>query len=63
MQSHIDHPGWDPKWSVPNEQTIDDLRELDYLRVEPSHNKRRTFALSMTGRELASRLHRREHGT
>jgi hypothetical protein len=58
MQSHIDHPGWDPSWPAPSELTIDDLDELGLLRVEPSYNKRRTFTLSMDGRELASRLHR-----
>src|SRR3954454_15982731 len=57
MQSHIDHPGWDPVWSAPSELTIDELGELGHLRVEPSHNKQRTFTLSMVGRELASRLH------
>ena len=58
MQSHIDHPGWDASWPAPSELTIDDLGELGHLRVEPSHNKQRTFTLSMVGRELASRLHR-----
>jgi hypothetical protein len=58
MQSDVDHPGWDPSWPAPSELTIDDLGELGYLRVEPSHNKQRIFTLSMVGRELASRLHR-----
>lgn len=59
MQSDVDHPGWDPSWPAPSELTIDDLGELGFLRVQPSHNKQRTFTLSMAGRELASRLHRR----
>lgn len=58
MQRHIDHPCWNPSWPAPSELTIDDLGELGHLRVEPSHNKQRTFTLSMAGRELASRLHR-----
>jgi hypothetical protein len=56
MQSEIDHPGWDPSWAVPTEQTIDDLGELGLLRVDPSHNKQRTFVLSMKGRETAAAL-------
>ena len=50
MQSEIDHPRWDDSWATPSEHTIDDLAELGLLRVEPSANKARTFALTMRGR-------------
>ncbi|HWA54803.1 MAG TPA: nucleotide-binding protein [Solirubrobacterales bacterium] len=52
----IDHPRWDLSWSVPSEQTIDDLEELGFLRVEPHHDKRRKFDLTMRGREQSKQL-------
>jgi hypothetical protein len=51
MRSQIDHPGWDGSWEVPSEHTIDDLAELQLLRVEPSDSKARTFVLTMKGRQ------------
>lgn len=63
MQSHVDHPGWDPAWPAPSEHTIDDLAELGLLRVEPSDNKQRTFTLSMKGRELGAHMHRRSQAS
>jgi SEFIR domain len=56
MRSEVDHPTWDPSWAVPSEHTIDDLAELSLLRVEPSHNKARTFVLSMNGRQRGAAL-------
>src|SRR5687767_3278161 len=56
MQSHIDHSRWDPSWATPSEHTIDDLGELGLLRVDPSDNRRRTFALTMRGRDEALSL-------
>jgi hypothetical protein len=53
MRREIDHPRWNSSWAVPSEHTIDDLGELGLLRVEPSHNKARTFVLSMEGRGRA----------
>jgi hypothetical protein len=55
----IDHPRWDDSWSTPGSSTIDDLRELGFLRVAPvdaSRNKARTFELTMAGREKARGL-------
>lgn len=52
-QREIDHPRWDPSWAVPDEQTIDDLEEMRLLRVEPHFDKRRTFTLTMRGRQEA----------
>ncbi len=51
----ISHPCWTPGWSVPSEHTIDDLKELEILRVEPHapHEKNRTFAFTMKGRAEA----------
>jgi hypothetical protein len=63
MQSRVDHPGWDESWPAPSELTIDDLGEHGLLRVEPSHNKQRTFTLSIEGRAMASRLYLREQGS
>jgi len=51
----IEHRCWDRSWAVPSGETIDDLGELGFLRVEPSANKRRVFSLSMEGREEAVR--------
>lgn len=53
MQREIDHPRWDPSWAAPDEQTIDDLEEMGLLRVEPHFDKRRTFTLTMRGRQEA----------
>lgn len=47
----IEHPRWDPSWTIFSEQTIDDLEEMGLLRVEPHHNKTRSFGLTLTGRE------------
>lgn len=47
----VDHPGWDPSWAVPDATTIDDLGEIELLRVDPPANKNRTFELSMDGRK------------
>lgn len=63
MQSHVDHPAWDPSWATPSEQTIDDLAELGLLRVEPSNDRRRSFSISMKGREAAAELQRRISGS
>jgi predicted nucleotide-binding protein len=52
----ISHPRWDPSWAVPSEHTIDDLGELGLLRIEPSSDKARTFALTMAGRQRGSEL-------
>jgi hypothetical protein len=51
MRSQIDHPGWDGSWAVPSEHTIDDLAELQLLRVEPSDSNARTFVLTIKGRQ------------
>lgn len=56
MQSEIDHPAWDSSWATPAEQTIDDLDELGFLRVRPHHDKRRTFDLTILGRERSRQL-------
>jgi hypothetical protein len=56
MRSQIDHPGWDESWAVPSEHTIDDLAELQLLRVEPSTGSGRTFVLTMKGRQEAELL-------
>ncbi len=56
MQSEIDHPVWDSSWATPAEQTIDDLGELGFLRVRPHHDKRRSFDLTMSGRERSKEL-------
>ena len=56
LQSTIDHPGWDSSWPTPSERDIDDLAELGFLRVEPSHDKRRSFVLSVKGAQLAAEL-------
>jgi predicted nucleotide-binding protein len=60
MQREIDHPCWDSSWAIPAEQTIDDLGELGFLRIKPHHDKRRSFDLTMAGREKSGRL--REDG-
>ena len=49
LQSTIDHPGWDSSWPTPSEHDIHDLAELGFLRVEPSHDTRRSFVLSVKG--------------
>jgi hypothetical protein len=54
MRRQIDHPRWDPSWPVPDEHTIDDLGELDILRIQPRVNKARTFELTMKGRHEAA---------
>jgi predicted nucleotide-binding protein len=56
MQSEIDHPRWDPSWAVPSEHTIDDLEELGFLRVEPHHDKRRSFGLTLDGRRKGEEI-------
>jgi hypothetical protein len=56
LQSTVDHPGWDSSWPTPSEHDIDDLAELGFLRVEPSHDKRRSFVLSVKGAQLAAEL-------
>lgn len=56
MERRIDHPWWDRSWAAPSEHTIDDLGELEYLRVEPHHNKARSFTLTMKGREKATEM-------
>jgi SEFIR domain len=56
MQSHVDHPGWEEPWPVPSEHTIDDLAEMGMLRVDPSLNKARTFALTVAGRQSVAEL-------
>jgi predicted nucleotide-binding protein len=56
MESRIDHPAWDSSWATPAEQTIDDLGELRFLRVEPHDDKRRSFDLTMSGRERSEQL-------
>jgi hypothetical protein len=59
MKSHIDHPRWDSSWAVPSEHTIDDLDEMEFLRVEPHHDMARSFGLTLKGRtrgaEIAAR--------
>lgn len=66
MESDIEHPRWDPSWATPSEHTIDDLEEMGYLRVEPHHNKARSFGLTLEGRkrgeELAAGIQRSEIG-
>jgi len=54
----IDHPCWSESWSVPSYETIDDLEELDILRVEPHapNHTGRTFSLTMKGRDEARAL-------
>ncbi|HMJ32625.1 MAG TPA: hypothetical protein VK501_01815 [Baekduia sp.] len=49
-QREIHHPRWDQSWAVPTEHQIDDLGELDMLRVQPSHNKTRSFVMTLKGR-------------
>ncbi len=56
MERAIDHPRWDRSWAVPTEHVIDDLDELDLLRVAPHHNKARTFALTVKGRAQGQAL-------
>lgn len=56
MESHIDHPRWDNSWAVPSEHTIDDLDELEFFRVEPHHNKTRSFGLTLKGRTKAAEI-------
>src|SRR4051794_24692050 len=56
MQSEVDHPAWDSSWATPAEQTIDDLGELGFLRVRPHHDKRRSFDLTLKGRERSREL-------
>jgi hypothetical protein len=51
MESHIEHPRWNSSWATPSEHTIDDLEEMGYLRVEPHFDKRRSFNLTVEGRE------------
>lgn len=51
----IEHRCWNGSWAVPSGETIDDLGELEMLRVEPPINKVRVFSLSMKGREEAER--------
>lgn len=52
----IEHPRWDPSWAVFSEQTIDDLEEMGFLRVDPHHNKTRSFGLTLTGRERGGEI-------
>jgi hypothetical protein len=56
LRSTIDHPGWDSSWPTPTEHDIDDLAELGLLRVEPFHDKRRSFVLSVKGAEVAAEI-------
>jgi predicted nucleotide-binding protein len=56
MESHIEHPRWDSSWAIPSEHTIDDLEEMGYLRVEPHLDKRRSFNLTVEGREEAKAM-------
>ncbi len=56
MQRHIDHPRWDRSWAIPSEHTIDDLEEAGYLRVEPHADKRRSFGLTLDGRQKGEEL-------
>lgn len=52
----IEHPRWDPSWSKPSEHTIDDLEEMGFLRIEPHHNKARSFGLTMEGRTKGAEI-------
>jgi hypothetical protein len=56
MRRSIDHARWDDSWASPSEHTIDDLADLGFLRVAPSHNKARSFTLTMIGRDEAAKL-------
>jgi hypothetical protein len=55
-QPSVTHPGWDNSWARPSYQTIDDLAEMAFLRVERSHGWDRTFSLTMNGRDTARAL-------
>lgn len=52
MKQQVEHPCWDRSWPVPGPQTIDDLGEVGFLRVDPSRDKSRTFSLTMKGRSI-----------
>lgn len=56
MEREIDHPRWDISWAAPSEHTIDDLEEMGWLRVEPHHDKRRSFTLTIEGRRAGEEL-------
>jgi hypothetical protein len=56
MESAILHAAWDPSWATPTAEDIDDLGELGHVRVEPSTDKKRSFALRPKGRQQAAVL-------
>jgi SEFIR domain/Sigma-70, region 4 len=58
LQRHIDHPRWDSSWAVPSGSTLDDLAEMEFIRVEPfaPGSTGRTFSFTMQGRNEAQRL-------
>jgi hypothetical protein len=49
------HSGWDSSWSLPTAEDIDDLAELEYVRVQPGEAKR-VFSLTVKGRQQAAAL-------
>lgn len=59
-RSIIRHPRWNSSWATPSEETIDDLAELDLLRVElPSGHPRtftRAFSFTVRGRNEAQAI-------
>jgi predicted nucleotide-binding protein len=51
----VKHPHWDGSWATPSEETVMDLSELEFLRVQRGSNAL-SFSLSMKGREEAEKL-------
>lgn len=47
------HARWNSSWAAPSAETIDDLGELELLRVEAPSDLGRKFSLTMQGRDEA----------
>ena len=56
MQRAIRHPAWDNSWPTPTPADIDELEELDYVRISAGHGNQRTFALTVKGRSAGKQL-------
>jgi hypothetical protein len=52
----IKHPAWDPSWPMMTAEDVDDLAELEFVRIDPETNVERRFSLTVKGREQAGVL-------
>ncbi len=56
MQRTIQHPAWDSSWPTPTPVDVDELEELEYVRISAGHGNQRTFALTVKGRTAGKQL-------